>query len=520
MRSHARPWIDSGQERGCRGRLHHRADRRPRDQAACRRGLARKSRAGDRRDPRRSHRRQRRGGRGRRRRGEGPDDRNRHPRDQQAARTGGTRSTLGRVQSRPPLAQRAHAYAARSRALEIFPCRQPRCSTASRRRGTPGAERCASSLLETDSSMSAALARRSRAEPVVEFQRARRCARRPPDVIRDDAEAIAVAAEARRRDRRSDAVRAIASACCPIEELDLISDAGLLAITVPQGLRRRRRARRNRRRGDRDALARRRLDRPDPAEPFLHARGACACRARRSRSASSTAAFSPASGSATRSPRSAPRPRRITRRALTRDGAVYRLNGRKFYSTGVLFAHWVAVVANDDDQRLDRSPSCRATPRGSRSSTTGRASASASRARARRCSRMSRCIRFAILSFARAVRAADVDGPVRADHARGGRGGHRPRRRSPKPSRFVRTRARPWKDAGVDRAHDDPYTIAQVGELKIRVAGFRRAARTRRPVRRRRRRRAFRRDRSPRLRSRSPRPRSPRPRPRCTSPAS
>jgi alkylation response protein AidB-like acyl-CoA dehydrogenase len=36
---------------------------------------------------------------------------------------------------------------------------------------------------------------------------------------------------------------------------------------------------------------------------------------------------------------------------------------------------------------------------------------------------------------------------------------------------FVRTRARPWKDAGVDHAHDDPYTIAQVGELALKVAG-------------------------------------------------
>src|SRR4029077_840594 len=34
---------------------------------------------------------------------------------------------------------------------------------------------------------------------------------------------------------------------------------------------------------------------------------------------------------------------------ITRDGAIYRLNGRKFYSIGVLFAHWVAVVANDEN---------------------------------------------------------------------------------------------------------------------------------------------------------------------------
>jgi alkylation response protein AidB-like acyl-CoA dehydrogenase len=35
---------------------------------------------------------------------------------------------------------------------------------------------------------------------------------------------------------------------------------------------------------------------------------------------------------------------------------------------------------------------------------------------------------------------------------------------------FVRTRARPWKDAGVERASDDPYTIAQIGDLQIRVS--------------------------------------------------
>ena len=35
--------------------------------------------------------------------------------------------------------------------------------------------------------------------------------------------------------------------------------------------------------------------------------------------------------------------------------------------------------------------------------------------------------------------------------------------------RFVRHSARPAKDAHVDRASDDPYTVATVGELKIRV---------------------------------------------------
>jgi alkylation response protein AidB-like acyl-CoA dehydrogenase len=34
---------------------------------------------------------------------------------------------------------------------------------------------------------------------------------------------------------------------------------------------------------------------------------------------------------------------------------------------------------------------------------------------------------------------------------------------------FVRTSARPWKDAGVDRASDDPYTSPRSARLKIRV---------------------------------------------------
>jgi SfnB family sulfur acquisition oxidoreductase len=34
---------------------------------------------------------------------------------------------------------------------------------------------------------------------------------------------------------------------------------------------------------------------------------------------------------------------------------------------------------------------------------------------------------------------------------------------------FVRSRSRPWIDSGVERASDDPYTIAAVGDLAIRV---------------------------------------------------
>ena len=40
---------------------------------------------------------------------------------------------------------------------------------------------------------------------------------------------------------------------------------------------------------------------------------------------------------------------------ITRDGAGFRINGRKFYSTGVLFAHWVAIFALDEEDRLTMS---------------------------------------------------------------------------------------------------------------------------------------------------------------------
>ena len=35
--------------------------------------------------------------------------------------------------------------------------------------------------------------------------------------------------------------------------------------------------------------------------------------------------------------------------------------------------------------------------------------------------------------------------------------------------KFVRDQARPWIDSGKDRAADDPYTIAEIGDLKIKL---------------------------------------------------
>jgi alkylation response protein AidB-like acyl-CoA dehydrogenase len=175
---------------------------------------------------------------------------------------------------------------------------------------------------------------------------------RPARRIRDDAEALAVAEEisaklaegavARDRDR-----------ILPYEEMELLSDAGLLAITVPKayggaGVSARTVARviaaLSRADGSIGQIPQNhffmleglRLQGTEEQKRFFYGRVLAGERLGNALSETGTKTAHD----------------HVTR--LTRDGAVYRLNGRKFYSTGVLFAHWVAVVANDEPK-----PRCR-----------------------------------------------------------------------------------------------------------------------------------------------------------------
>lgn len=73
------------------------------------------------------------------------------------------------------------------------------------------------------------------------------------------------------------------------------------------------------------------------------------------------------------------------RTRLRADGDGYRLDGRKFYCTGALYAQRVPTLAVDDEAASNW-PSSRATAPGWKSSTTGPASVNAPPAAVRRCS--------------------------------------------------------------------------------------------------------------------------------------
>ncbi len=152
---------------------------------------------------------------------------------------------------------------------------------------------------------------------------------------------------------------------------------------------------------------------------------------------------------------------------ITRDGPGYRLNGRKYYSTGVLFADWVTVFALDESEKLVMA----FVPKGTEGieiiddwdgfgqRTTGSGTTVLNNVyvnadhvvlhhrgfeRPTTIGSVGQMIHAGIdLGIARAAFAETLD--------------------------FVKTRSRPWTDSGVERASDDPLTIAKVGQIAIRL---------------------------------------------------
>ena len=152
---------------------------------------------------------------------------------------------------------------------------------------------------------------------------------------------------------------------------------------------------------------------------------------------------------------------------LARDREGFRLDGRKFYSTGALFAHWIAVVANGDDGRSALAFVPRGTPgvtvvddwSGFGQRTTGSGTTVLDRVAVHGFQVLDFKALFDVPTsmgpFAQIMHAAVEQGIAEAALA--------------ETVAFVRTRTRPWKDSGVEAASLDPYVVATVGEMKIRA---------------------------------------------------
>jgi SfnB family sulfur acquisition oxidoreductase len=169
----------------------------------------------------------------------------------------------------------------------------------------------------------------------------------------------------------------------------------------------------------------------------------------------------------------------VQTRLATADGEL-RVSGRKFYSTGALFAHWVPTKLLDEQGRLIAAIIERDSPGltviddwsgfGQRTTASG-------------------SVVFnnvlvdpeAILPLWQTAGEPSLVGPVSqiiqaAIDAGIARAAVR------ETVRFVKEQARPWLDAGVERATDDPYVIRDTGLLHVELhaaeAVLERAART------------------------------------------
>jgi SfnB family sulfur acquisition oxidoreductase len=152
---------------------------------------------------------------------------------------------------------------------------------------------------------------------------------------------------------------------------------------------------------------------------------------------------------------------------ISKDGPAYRLNGRKFYSTGVLFAHWIAVVANNDEGKSTLA----IIPRDSEGvtivddwsgfgqRTTGSGTTILENVPVHP---------FSIVPFHLLFETPSSMGPhAQIMHAAVDQG--IARGALEETIRFVRRYTRPWKESGVEHGYEDPHIIAEVGQVKIAV---------------------------------------------------
>lgn len=152
---------------------------------------------------------------------------------------------------------------------------------------------------------------------------------------------------------------------------------------------------------------------------------------------------------------------------LTPEGDHFRLNGEKFYSTGALFAHWVTVKALDDTGRQVMAFVRRGTPGlriiddwsgfGQRTTASGTVILNNVRLFAED------IIPSGLLSTKPSLQGAYaqlIHAAIDAGIALSALGDLR---------WFVVGKTRPWPEAGITEARNEPYLIAEVGRLEVEL---------------------------------------------------
>lgn len=150
---------------------------------------------------------------------------------------------------------------------------------------------------------------------------------------------------------------------------------------------------------------------------------------------------------------------------LSEDGPGFRINGRKDYSTGVLFADWIAIFALDPADRLTVSFVPRGTDGveiiddwdgfGQRVTGSGTTVFQNVYLNAGSVVRHHR-ERPGVMNTVGQIIHAGVDlGIARAAFR--------------ETVDFIRNKARPWVDSSIEKASKDPLTIARIGEIAIRL---------------------------------------------------
>ncbi len=152
---------------------------------------------------------------------------------------------------------------------------------------------------------------------------------------------------------------------------------------------------------------------------------------------------------------------------LTPDGEGFRVNGQKFYSSGALLAHWVPTVVVNAE-KLPHLALIKRDATGLKVvndwSSFGQRTTASGTVLLENVKVAAEHVVPIFNAFANPTAAGPtsqfLQAAIDAGIARG---------TIADTIRLVRTYARAWIDSGQEHAHQDPYTIQQIGELQIRL---------------------------------------------------